>query len=341
MQNSCKKAAPVTETTVRDTGLVPTDSRQLLLMNTFSALSFDKSAIDLSNVNPARGHKEVRRSTDHIMVTTRYSDQQVSKSRQNLCQVQPIEKIGNLSASRRGLWIRATVSTLWRAANTSYSCREDCLMYCPSNKVIKSDPESFLALGVLHGDKLCDTLRAMAPANVKTVIKPPYSMSRATSIDSNCCRLPTTSVLSNKAANHAPISFDQQDQFLKATHRTENREIEIPRSMVVRPRADEAGTRADIQPSKALCIPEKALRTLTVRRSLLALIGRKQIVVKHQLFSQKPPGSRLIFWSRDVGSAVPPRDAPPIFRSRIRVNTIGTQLRDPINSVLARWRMAV
>ena len=29
----------------------------------------------LSNANPACGHKEVRRSTGHIMVTTRYSDQ--------------------------------------------------------------------------------------------------------------------------------------------------------------------------------------------------------------------------------------------------------------------------
>ena len=35
--------------------------------------------------NPVRGHKEVPRSTGHIMVTTRYSDQQGSKSRQKLC----------------------------------------------------------------------------------------------------------------------------------------------------------------------------------------------------------------------------------------------------------------
>ena len=51
---------------------------------------------DLSNANPACGHKEVvvvvvvehkevRRSTGHIMVTTRYSDQQGPKSRQKLC----------------------------------------------------------------------------------------------------------------------------------------------------------------------------------------------------------------------------------------------------------------
>ena len=34
--------------------------------------------------NPVRGHKEVPRSTGHIMVTTRCSDQQGSKSRQKV-----------------------------------------------------------------------------------------------------------------------------------------------------------------------------------------------------------------------------------------------------------------
>ena len=84
-----------------------------MVVYTFSVLSFqseklrlyNKSAIDLSNVNPARGHKEVQRSTGHIIVTTRYSDQEGSKSRQNPRQVQPTENIGNLSASTRGLCI--------------------------------------------------------------------------------------------------------------------------------------------------------------------------------------------------------------------------------------------
>ena len=47
----------------------------LLLIHTFSVLSLQlkklrlhkKSVIDLSNANPARGHKDVRRSTGHIM----------------------------------------------------------------------------------------------------------------------------------------------------------------------------------------------------------------------------------------------------------------------------------
>ena len=50
----------------------------------------------------------------------------------------------------------------------------------------------------------------------KRFIKPPYSISRATSIDSECCRLPTTNVLSKKTEklrkNYAPTSFDQQVQ---------------------------------------------------------------------------------------------------------------------------------
>ena len=44
----------------------------------------NKSAIDLSNANPACGRKETRKSTGHIMVTTRYSDKQGSKSRQKV-----------------------------------------------------------------------------------------------------------------------------------------------------------------------------------------------------------------------------------------------------------------
>ena len=104
-----------------------------LLIHTFSVLSLqlkklrrhNKSAIDLSNANPACGHKNVRRSTGHIMVTTRYSDQQGSKSRQKVMQLYK-------------QWHRPI-----------------------SNRFIK----------------------------------PSYSVSRATSIHSDCCRLPTTSVI--------------------------------------------------------------------------------------------------------------------------------------------------
>ena len=39
-------------------------------------------------------------------------------------------------------------------------------------------------------------------------------------------------------------------------------------------------------------------------------------MVRNQLFPQKPPGSRLVFWSRHVDSAVPSCVAPPIFCSR-------------------------
>ena len=67
-----------------------------------------------------------RRSMGHIMVTTRYSDQEGSKSRQK-------------------------VMRLYKQWHRPIS---------------------------------------------KRFIKPPYSISRATSIDSDCCRLPTTSVLS-------------------------------------------------------------------------------------------------------------------------------------------------
>ena len=115
----------------------PPDSILLLIIHTFGVLSLqlkklrrhNKSAIDLSNANSACGHEEVPRSTGHIMGTTRYSDQQESKSRQKMM---PLYKQWHRPISKR-------------------------------------------------------------------FIKPPCSISRATSIKSDCCRLPTTSVLSNKA----------------------------------------------------------------------------------------------------------------------------------------------
>ena len=67
----------------------------LSLIHTFSVLSLqlkklrwhNKSAIGLSNANPAAyGHKEVLKSTGHIMVTARYSDRQWSKSGQEVMQ---------------------------------------------------------------------------------------------------------------------------------------------------------------------------------------------------------------------------------------------------------------
>ena len=93
---------------------------------------------DLANANPARGHKEARRSTGHIMVTPRYSNQQGLKSRQIHCQVRLTKNIGNLPASRRCLWIRTTFSTVWSTASISepelQAAEKDCLMCCPSTK---------------------------------------------------------------------------------------------------------------------------------------------------------------------------------------------------------------
>ena len=68
----------------------------------------------------------------------------------------------------------------------------------------------------------------------KRFIKPLYPISRAASIDSDCCLLPTTSILSNKADNLRSRSvLINKPKFLKATHRTKIKKNEIPRSMVV------------------------------------------------------------------------------------------------------------
>ena len=61
----------------------------------------------------------------------------------------------------------------------------------------------------------------------------PYRVS--TSIDSECCSLPTTSVLRQKPFGKITLQpvLINKSKFLKVTHCTEIRKTEIPRSMVV------------------------------------------------------------------------------------------------------------
>ena len=117
------------------------------------------------NADPACGQKYLPRSTNHIMVTTRYSDQHESKSRQK-------------------------VMRLYKQWHRPVS---------------------------------------------KWFIKSPYSISRAASIDSDCCRLPTTSGLSQQQNGQITLQpvLINMSKFLKATLRTKIRKIEIPRSMLV------------------------------------------------------------------------------------------------------------
>ena len=78
-----------------------------------------KSSLDLLNANPATsGHKEAC----HIMATARYSTQQGSKSRQNPCQAQPPENIGNLAARRRCDYDSSGTSPDYRRVTRLHQC---------------------------------------------------------------------------------------------------------------------------------------------------------------------------------------------------------------------------
>ena len=80
--------------------------------------------------------------------------------------------------------------------------------------------------GIQIATKSYATLQAMAPTNIKTVYQTSFtpSISRAASIDSDCCRLPTTSVLSNKSDKYVPTSFDQQFQVSQGHTSYKNKE---------------------------------------------------------------------------------------------------------------------
>ena len=112
--------------------------------------------------------------------------------------------------------------------------KKDCLMCCPSAKVVKSDTTGFLPIGGLHEGKLCDTLQAMAPTNVDTV-----HQTSLLPIESNLDRLELLSSThdhrSQQLRGQMPLRLDlmNKPKFLKAGRHAEIREIVIPRFMTV------------------------------------------------------------------------------------------------------------
>ena len=176
----------------------------------------NKSAIYLSNVNPARGHNEVRRSTGQILVTTRYSDQERSQSRQNPCQIQPTKNIGNLAGSRQCLWFLLS-GVLPGFQNMKYKLQRrlsDVLPIHQSIYVIKSCTKSFLALGGLQ----------TSYATLFTSNDTNQCQNGSSNLPSPCLEQPRSAQIfvayprlliafsATKRANHAPFSFDQQAQ---------------------------------------------------------------------------------------------------------------------------------
>ena len=95
-------------------------------------------------------------------------------------------------------------------------------MCCPSNEVIKSDTISCLALGGIHEDKVCGTLQAMVPTDIKMV-----HQTSLLHIESNLDGLgllsPTHGQRSQQQSGRIMIQsvLINKPKFLKATHHTE------------------------------------------------------------------------------------------------------------------------
>ena len=124
-------------------------------------------------------------------------------------------------------------------------------------------------IGIQIATKTYAALQAMAPTNFKTV-----HQTSLLHIESNLDRLGMLSPTHDQRSQQktGKITLQQalinKSKILKATHCTEIRKMKYRGLWWWRPCAGEAGARASIQPSKALCILEKAPRILPVRRSL-------------------------------------------------------------------------
>ena len=149
--------------------------------------------------NPVRGHKEVATSTGHIMVTTRYSDQQGSKSRQTFMRLYK-------------RWHRLSNKTVHQTSFTPY--REQPRL----TRIVVAYPRP-----------------AFSATNQTNTFQPFWST------------IPSFSRL-HIAQKQGKLKYRGPWWWM--------------------PWAGEAGVRASIQPSKALCIFEKAPQILPVRRSM-------------------------------------------------------------------------
>ena len=139
-------------------------------------------------------HQEARRSTGHIMVPTRYSDQQGSKSRQSPGHVQPPENIGTLSALRQRLRVQSAAPVV---QNLNYKLQRGLHDVLPAH--IPKSSKYFKKLSPLcegYTKTSCATLfykqwhhRPMP----KRFTKHLSSILSTTSMDFNFCRLPTAS----------------------------------------------------------------------------------------------------------------------------------------------------
>ena len=147
----------------------------------------------------------------------------------------------------------------------------------------------------VHGDKLYDILQAMAPTNVETI-----HQKSLFHIESNLDRLgslsPTHSrpaFSATKRTNHAPISFDQQAQVSQGRASYEIRKIgtEVHGGgglELIKPAREPASSRP-----KSCSTLKKPHESCPFATPCWLFVGRNQTVVRHQLFPQKPLGSRL------------------------------------------------
>ena len=167
------------------------------------------------------------------MVTARYSNQQGSKSRQNPCQVQPTENIANLSASRPGLFgyelqfLLLLSGVLPVVQNLNYYKLQRIPVLpdvLPNQQSHQKGYKQFSSSGrvtrrqVMRYFTSNGTDQSMSKRFIKS-----YYISRATSIDSDCCRLSTAGQSSQQQSGQITLQsvLIDKPKFLKATHHTE------------------------------------------------------------------------------------------------------------------------
>ena len=193
--------------------------------------------------NPIRGHKEVTMSTgaaalgrNPVSISTRFSlSMEMSRlTRDGTAEPVSRDQILRHERGQGNIHFFPVQLTTCRTGNltrlihslaTIYMCDHTYIHYIHTY-IMVTTRYSRPTQGSKSRQKVMRLYKQWHRPISKRFIKPPYSISRAASIDSDCCRQLTTSVLSNKAnrLRSNPTCFDQQVQVSQGHTSYKNKE---------------------------------------------------------------------------------------------------------------------
>ena len=168
----------------------------------FPSNSYEKIEREISALKPLARKRTVQLAlNDQVPICSRFARSFLKTVKGLLCSPLFVEGMYVVDSHIQRIVLATEETTVTQQVSHRPIKRQSRLWSQRGTKVNGShhgDNPLLRPTGIQIATKSYAALQAMAPTNIKTVHQTSLLHSRATSIDSECCRLPTTSVLSKK-----------------------------------------------------------------------------------------------------------------------------------------------